>query len=281
MATIIDGKKTALEIRNDLKEKIARLKIFPKLAVVLAGDDEASKIYVKNKQKAAFEVGIETILYTFDNMVTQNQLETLIDDLNNDADVNGILIQLPLPKHINAQKLLNKVCPLKDVDGFHPFNIGLLQNGDSCATIAATPKGVLRLIKQTNIDLTGKNALVIGRSNIVGKPMSMLLLNENCTVTIAHSKTSDLRSLCQNADIVVSATGCPRLVKADWLKKGAVVIDVGICRDESGKLCGDVDFDKALEVASYITPVPGGVGPMTIAMLLENVVDAYLKQHQQ
>lgn len=278
MTTIIDGKKNALEIRESLKQKIEALGICPKLAVVLAGDDEASKIYVRNKQKAACEVGIETALYTFDEKVSEQTLLELVDTLNNDAHINGILVQLPLPAHIDSQKILNRINPKKDVDGFHPFNIGLLQNGDTSGTIAATPKGVLKLLKTTGVDLKGKNALVIGRSNIVGKPVALLLLNEDCTVTIAHSKTKDLKSLCQNADIVVSATGCAKLVKADWIKSGAVVIDVGICRDDNGKLCGDIDFDEASKIASYITPVPGGVGPMTIAMLLENVVDAYLKQ---
>ena len=279
MATIIDGKKIALEIRENLKRKIAELGVCPKLAVVLAGNDEASKIYVRNKQKAALEVGIETVLYTFDEDVSEQMLLDLIDKLNDDVCINGILVQLPLPAHINSSKILNRIDPKKDVDGFHPFNIGLLQNGDISGTIAATPKGVLKLIKTTGIDLKGKNAVVIGRSNIVGKPTALLLLNEDCTVCVAHSKTKDLKSLCQNADIVVSATGCAKLVKADWLKKDALVIDVGICRDEAGKLCGDVDFEGAAKIASFITPVPGGVGPMTIAMLLENVVDAYLKQH--
>ena len=278
-AEIISGKEIATHIKAELKEKIKELAGVPKLAVILVGHDVASEIYVKNKQKAASEVGVETVLYTFEDDVVQKTLESLVLRLNADDTVNGILIQLPLPKQIDEKKLLDMVLPIKDVDGFHPYNIGLLQNKSKFCTIAATPKGVLRLIKTTGVDLKGKNALVIGRSNIVGKPAAMLLLNEDCTVTIAHSKTKDIKNLCKTADIVVCATGCAKMVKADWLKKGAVVIDVGICRDENGKLCGDVDFDEAKEVASYITPVPGGVGPMTIAMLLENTFEAYLKQH--
>lgn len=278
-AEVISGKEIAARIREELKEKTAKLESAPKLAVILAGDDNASQIYVKNKQKAASEVGIETALYVFDGNVRQETLENLVKDLNADDTINGILIQLPLPKQIDEEKLLDMVRPIKDVDGFHAYNMGLLQNGNKNATVAATPKGVLRLLKETSVELEGKNALVIGRSNIVGKPMAMLLLNEDCTVTIAHSKTQNLKALCQNADVIVCATGCAKMLKADWLKKGAVVIDVGICRDENGKLCGDVDFDEAKEVASYITPVPGGVGPMTIAMLLENTFEAYLKQH--
>ena len=278
-AEMINGKEIAAHIREELKEKIAKLAKAPKLAVILAGHDKASELYVKNKQKAAAEVGIETVLYAFEDDVKQKTLEDLVMRLNADETVNGILIQLPLLKHIDEQKLLNMVLPVKDVDGFHPYNIGCLQNSNANCAIAATPKGVLELIKRAGVKLEGKNALVIGRSNIVGKPMAMLLLSQDCTVTIAHSKTKDLKTLCQNADVVVSATGCAKMVKADWLKKGAVVIDVGISKDENGKLCGDVDFDAAKEVASYITPVPGGVGPMTIAMLLKNTFEAYLKQN--
>ena len=279
-ASIINGKELALKIREDLKQKIGTLNCKPKLAVILVGHDGPSEIYVKNKQKAAAEAGIDTELLTFEDNVTQEQLENLIERLNADKTVNGILVQLPLPAHLDCEKILIKIDPLKDVDGFHPLNIGLLQNNSLKATIAATPKGCLELIKQTNIDLTGLNALVIGRSVIVGKPMAMLLLNQNCTVTIAHSKTKNLKELCKQSDLIVSACGCTKMIKADWVKKGAVIIDVGICRDENGKLCGDVDFETVKEKASYITPVPGGVGPMTIAMLLENTLEAYLKQHQ-
>lgn len=278
-AKIISGKEVAAQIKEELKEKISMLGNAPKLAVILVGHDDASEIYVRLKQKAAQEVGIETVLFAFETDVSQKTLEELVRKLNADETVNGILIQLPLPKGFDERKLLDMVLPIKDVDGFHPYNMGLLQNSSTNCVVAATPKGVLELIKKTGIALEGKNALVIGRSNIVGKPMAMLLLGEDCTVTIAHSKTKDVKALCQNADVVVSATGCAKMVKADWVKNGAVVIDVGTCRDENGKMCGDVDFDEVKNVASYITPVPGGVGPMTIAMLLKNTFEAYLKQN--
>lgn len=277
-AEIISGKELALKIREHLKQKIEESGAHPKLAVILAGHDGASEIYVKNKQKAAAEVGIETELFLFEDDVSQNQLENLIDRLNQDKTVNGILLQLPLPEGLDSSALLKRIDYQKDVDGFHPYNIGLLQNGDEAAVVAATPKGVLRMLKETHISLEGKNALVIGRSVIVGKPTSMLLLRENCTVTTAHSHTKNLKEICQRADVVVAACGQPKMIKKDWIKKGAVVIDVGTTRVD-GKLYGDVDFDEVSEVASFITPVPGGVGPMTIAMLLENTLEAYFKQH--
>lgn len=277
-ARILDGKSIAGQIRQELKDKISKLKQHPVLAIVLAGDNPASSIYVRNKQKAAAEMGIKTELYIFDNSVKQTELEQLIEKLNQDKNVNGIMVQLPLPEQINSRELLKEIDPLKDVDGFHPKNIGLLQNQDSSAVIAATPKGILRLLEQANIDLCGKHALVIGRSQIVGKPAAMLLLNKDCTVTIAHSKTKNLKSLVEQADIVVAACGCPKLVKGDWIKENAIIIDVGINRVD-GKLCGDVEFETAVRKASVITPVPGGVGPMTIAMLLENTYLAYLKQN--
>lgn len=277
-ASIINGKELALKIREDLKQKISDLNCKPQLAVILVGHDGPSEIYVNNKQKAAAEVGIETKLFRFEENATQQELEALVEQLNEDKSINGILVQLPLPAHLDCEKILIKIDPLKDVDGFHPLNIGLLQNNSPLATIAATPKGCLKLINTTGVDLTGLKALVIGRSVIVGKPMAMLLLNQNCTVTIAHSKTKNIQEICAQSDIIVSACGCAKMIKADWVKDGAVVIDVGICRDENGKLCGDVDFENVKEKASYITPVPGGVGPMTIAMLLENTLEAYLKQ---
>jgi len=276
---IIDGRAAAAEIKQDLKEKIEHLKTKPKLAIVLVGQNAASEIYVKNKQKAALEVGIESVLYAFDEKATQKELENLVEKLNKDRSVNGILIQLPLPKNLDAHALIEKIDESKDVDGFCPLNIGRLQMGQTNGLVAATPKGVLRLLESAGVKLEGKNALVVGRSNIVGKPMAMLLLNKNCTVTIAHSATQNLPELMRQADVVVSATGCGKMIKGGWLKKGAVVVDVGISRDENGKIVGDVDFESALEVASHITPVPGGVGPMTVAMLLENVVEAYLKQN--
>lgn len=277
-AKIIDGKILAQMIRQALKEKIERLKLTPVLAVVLAGSDPASCVYVWGKQKAAAEVGIETRLYHFEQDVSQKTLEELIERLNKDPDVNGILVQLPLPKQIDSEKLLNLIDYHKDVDGFHPYNIGLLQNGNPNAVVAATPKGVMRLLAQTGVEMRSKNAVVIGRSQIVGKPTAMLLLQSDCTVTVAHSQTKNLEEIVKKADIVVAACGVAKLVKADWLKEGAVVIDVGINRVD-GKLCGDVDFDAALLKASYITPVPGGVGPMTIAMLLENTLEVCLRQN--
>ena len=276
-ANILNGKTLSEKIRQELREKILVESKKPCLAVVLAGDNEASQIYVRNKLKAAEEILIGTSLHLFDNNVTQEELEAIISKLNQDKDVNGIMVQLPLPKQIDEKKILNLINPEKDVDGFHPYKVGLLQNNDSAAVLAATPKGIIRLLEEHNIEFEGKNAVVIGRSQIVGKPIAMLLLNKDCTVTIAHSKTSNLENLVKQADIVVSACGCPKLIKSSWLKKGAVVVDVGINRI-NGKLCGDVDFDEAKEVASHITPVPGGVGPMTIAMLLENTYQAFLKQ---
>ena len=274
-ANIMSGKILSEKIRHELKEKIIKEDTKPCLAVVLAGDNEASKIYVKNKLKAAEEALIDTSLYLFEENVSQEDLENLIVKLNQDKTINGIMVQLPLPKHIDEKKVLNLILPAKDVDGFHPYNIGLLQNGDLGAVLAATPKGIIRLLEEHNIKFEGKNAIVIGRSQIVGKPIAMLLLNKNCTVTIAHSKTQNLKDLVSMADIVVSACGCPNLIKGSWLKEGAIIADVGINRI-NGKLCGDVDFEEAKEVASYITPVPGGVGPMTIAMLLENTYNAWL-----
>lgn len=276
-AQIINGKELALQIRETLKQKITAQHIKPKLAVILVGHDGGSEIYVRNKQKAAAEIGIETELFLFEDDVLQEELEELIDKLNQDVSVNGILLQLPLPKGLDGTALLKRIDFKKDVDGFHPYNIGLLQNGDDTATIAATPKGILRLLKETHINMDGKEALVIGRSVIVGKPTAMLLLRENCTVTVTHSHTKNLKELCQRSDIVIAACGQPRMIKKDWIKSGAIVIDVGTTRVD-GKLFGDVDFDEVQEVASYITPVPGGVGPMTIAMLLENTMEAYLKQ---
>ena len=276
-ANILNGKTLSEKIRQELREKILVESKKPCLAVVLAGDNEASQIYVRNKLKAAEEILIGTSLHLFDNNVTQEELEALISKLNQDKDVNGIMVQLPLPKQIDEKKILNLINPEKDVDGFHPYNVGLLQNNDSAAVLAATPKGIIRLLEEHNIEFEGKNAVVIGRSQIVGKPIAMLLLNKDCTVTIAHSKTSNLENLVKQADIVVSACGCPKLIKSSWLKKGAVVVDVGINRI-NGKLCGDVDFDEAKEVASHITPVPGGVGPMTIAMLLENTYNSAVRR---
>ena len=276
-AKILNGKELAASIKNDLKEKITYLSKKPHLAIILAGDNEASQIYVRNKLKSADEIGIKTSLHLLDNAVSQTELENLITNLNQDRNVNSIMVQLPLPKQIDEKKILNLIDPKKDADGFHPYNIGLLQNGSQQGVIAATPKGIIKLLEEAKIDFTGKNALVIGRSQIVGKPVAMLLLNKNCTVTDAHSKTTNLEQLIANADIIIAACGCPKMVKGASLKDGVIIVDVGINRLD-GKLCGDVDYESALEKASYITPVPGGVGPMTIAMLLENTYQAFLNQ---
>lgn len=277
-AQILNGKKLAADIRLNLKNQIAGLENKPRLAVILAGRDEASAIYVRNKLQAAEETGIVTAFFQFEENITETELTNLIHKLNNDSQINGIMIQLPLPKHIDERKILNMVDPIKDVDGFHPCNIGLLQNGSPAAVIAATPKGIMRLLREEDIPLCGKNAVVIGRSQIVGKPMAMLLLNNDCTVTIAHSHTQNLQLLTSQADILIAACGCPGLIKGENIKEHAVIIDVGINRLD-GRLCGDVDFESAKEKASFITPVPGGVGPMTVAMLLENTYEAYLKQN--
>ena len=278
-AQIIDGKKIASEIRADLARKVEQLsgEVMPVLAVVLVGDNEASRIYVRNKQKAAAEVGIGCEVLEMNEGIGENALLATIEELNENPHVNGIIVQLPLPEHINPLKILSAIRPEKDVDGFNPYNAGLLACKEPEAVVSATPKGILKLLQTTGIDLCGKHAVIIGRSNIVGRPAAMVLLNHDCTVTVTHSKTVDLPSIVRQADIVVAACGCPNLVKKDWLKEGAVVIDVGINRVE-GKLCGDVDFEDAKEKASFITPVPGGVGPMTVAMLLENTYEAALKQ---
>ncbi len=280
MSTIIDGKKVANSIFVRLKKIIESEQKRPGLAVILANSDSASKIYVDNKEKRSAQLGINSSVYRFDKSITQEQLIRLIHELNDTPSINGILVQLPLYKHLNAQEILELINPKKDVDGFHPINIGRL-----CANLPAyatpcTPKGVIKLLKEYNIDLVGKNAVVIGRSNIVGKPTALLLSNENATVTIAHSKTKDLKKITKKADIIVSATGCPKLIKADMVKRGAVVIDVGITKQLDKTLVGDVDFEKVKNVAGYITPVPGGVGPMTIACLMENTYELFKLQNK-
>ena len=278
-AMILDGKALAAEIRADLRKKIDKLnsEIMPILAVVLVGNIEASKIYVKNKKKAADEVGIGCEVIELNDSIGERALLEVIYELNDNPHINGIIVQLPLPEHINPLKVLSAISPMKDVDGFNPYNAGLLACKEPSAVVSATPKGILRLLQSANIELEGKHAVIIGRSNIVGRPVSMLLLNNDCTVTITHSKTKNLNKVVREADIVIAACGCAKLVKKDWIKSGAIVIDVGINRID-GKLCGDVDFEDVKEVASYITPVPGGVGPMTVAMLLENTYEAAKKQ---
>lgn len=271
MTLLLNGFELAKQCRAELAERVKVMPRAPKLAVILVGDNPASAIYVRNKEKAAAEVGVESLVYRLDS-ATQEELTALIEQLNADETVDGILVQMPLPAPLNEQEILQTINPAKDVDGFHPLNLGKLLIGEP-APVACTPKGCMRLIRLAKQDLTGLRAVVIGRSVIVGKPMAQLLLNANCTVTTAHSKTRDLPALCRSADIVVAAIGKPKTVKADWIKDGAIVIDVGINRLKDGKLCGDVDFDACFDKCAAITPVPKGVGPMTIAMLLENTVE--------
>lgn len=278
-ATIINGKDIATTIRQELKNRISSSDYpdTPILAVILVGDNDASKIYVRNKQKAAAEIGMGCEIMEFSASIGENALLEVIDELNNNHHINGIIVQLPLPKHIDSLKILSRINPSKDVDGFSPFNNGLLAYNNPAALVSATPKGILYLLKSTGINLSGKHAVIIGRSNIVGKPLSMLLLNNDCTVTITHSKTQNIETIVRTADIVIAACGQAKLIKSGWIKDGAVIIDVGINR-ENGKLCGDVDFDDVKNKASFITPVPGGVGPMTVAMLLSNTYEAFLRQ---
>lgn len=286
MSNLIDGKAFAENLRKTITEQTAEIKknyhIHPGLAVVLVGEDPASQVYVRNKEKFAIECGFKSETFRLPAETTQAELLTLIETLNNDQTIHGILVQLPLPKHLHEEEILNAINPLKDVDGFHPVNIGQLSIGKPYL-IPCTPLGSLLLLQdKLGKDLSGKNAVIVGRSNIVGKPMMQLLLSQNCTVTIAHSRTKDVAALCREADIVIAAVGVPRLIKGDWIKKGAAVIDVGINRiEEAGKmrLVGDVDFDEAVKNAAYITPVPGGVGPMTIACLLRNTLTAMCLQN--
>ncbi len=277
-AQIIDGKSLAQKICSDLKQKISALNgNIPCLAVILVGDDEASRIYVRNKQKKAAEVGIDCHIIELSDSIGENALLETIDELNNNPEVNGIIVQLPLPQHLDTQKIIARISPDKDVDGFTPYNSGLLSSNHPDAFVSATPKGVLAMLQSINVNLCGKHAVVIGRSQIVGRPMGKLLLNHDCTVTITHSHTVDLPSITKTADIIVSACGQPQMIKSSWIKDGAIIIDVGINRTD-GKLCGDIDFDDVKNKASYITPVPGGVGPMTIAMLLTNTFEAFSRQ---
>ena len=278
---VIDGKKLAEDCREQLKKTVASLGYVPVLAVVSVGDDKASKIYVRNKEKAAAEVGIKCNVYSFSDAVSQKELEALIIRLNQDKNVHGIIVQQPLPKSIDGGVLLDLISAEKDVDGFGVLNAGRLLLNEKGGIIAATPKGILRMLEAIGEPLGGKHAVVIGHSKIVGRPLAALLLNQHCTVTVAHSKTQNLAEICQAADILIAACGQPKMVKKNWVKKGAVVIDVGINRDENGKICGDVDFDDVVDVAKFISPVPGGVGPMTVAMLLENTVQTSLVQTKE
>lgn len=276
MAVIIDGKALSIKLKNDMKLKVEELKksgINPCLAVIIVGDNPASRVYVNNKKKSCEELGIKSLEFALAAETTEEELLKIIDDLNKDEDVDGILCQLPLPSHICEKNVINSISPEKDVDAFHPENVGHIMIGDY-TFLPCTPAGVMEMLKEYEIDVAGKNCVVVGRSNIVGKPMTMLLLKENATVTVCHSRTKDLPSVTREADVLVSAVGKPGLITADMVKDGAVVIDVAINRLESGKLCGDVDFENVKEKASYITPVPGGVGPMTIATLMKNTVTA-------
>lgn len=273
MAYIIDGKEISAKIRAELKKRTEELGIRPGLAVVLVGDDPASQIYVRNKHRACGETGIYSEVYTLPAETRQEDLEELIGQLNESPQIHGILVQLPLPKHLDALRVIEKISPEKDVDAFHPVNVGRLMTGCD-GFLPCTPAGVIELLKRSGVALSGKRAVVLGRSNIVGKPLAMLLLRENATVTVCHSRTENLKQICREADILVSAIGRAEFVTGDMIKPGAAVIDVGMNRNAEGKLCGDVNFREAKQVAGYITPVPGGVGPMTITMLLENTVRA-------
>ena len=276
MAQIIDGKKVSDEVKARVADEVAALKekgVTPGLAVIIVGDDSASQVYVRNKEKACAETGMYSEKYALPAETTQEELLNLVKELNGKKEISGILCQLPLPSHLNSDIVINAIDPIKDVDAFHPVNVGKIMIGDY-AFLPCTPAGVMELIKSAGVDPEGKNCVVVGRSNIVGKPMAMLLLHKNATVTICHSKTVNLSEITKQADILVAAVGRAKFITGDMIKPGAVVIDVGMNRDENGKLCGDVDFESAEKTAGAITPVPGGVGPMTIAMLMENTLTA-------
>lgn len=276
MAQIIDGKAISTQIKEELKEKVSAMKkdgITLCLAVIQVGNDAASSVYVGNKKKACAYIGIDSLSYELPEDTTQEELLLLIRELNGRKDVNGILVQLPLPKHIKEEEVIRTIDPKKDVDGFHPQSVGALCIGQP-GFVSCTPAGIIQLLKRSGISIEGKECVVIGRSNIVGKPMTLLLLRENGTVTITHSKTKDLKEVTRRADILIVAIGKPRMITREYVKEGAVVIDVGIHRNENNKLCGDVDYDDVYPVCSAITPVPGGVGPMTIAMLMHNCVES-------
>lgn len=275
-AVIIDGKRISTEIKEETKDKVSQYKekgIEITLAVIQVGCDPASSVYVNNKKKACEYVGIRSLSYELEETAAEQELLDLIQELNKREDVNGILVQLPLPAHMNEDKVIETIDKTKDVDGFHPSNVGALSIGKK-GFISCTPYGIIQLLKRSKIDIEGKECVIVGRSNIVGKPMAMLLLRENATVTIAHSRTKDLKEVTRRADILIAAIGKPKFITADYIKEGAVIIDVGINRDENNKLCGDVDFEDVVDKVSAITPVPGGVGPMTIAMLMNNCLES-------
>lgn len=276
MAKIINGKLISQQIKDELREEVARYKEEGKecaLAVIQVGNDPASTVYVSNKKKACAYIGIKSLSYELPETITEEELLELIDKLNADEQVHGILCQLPLPKHIDEKKVLQRISVKKDVDGFHPQSVGSLVVQEP-GFVSCTPAGIIELLKRSDVEITGKNCVVVGRSNIVGKPMALLMLNENATVTVCHSKTQNLKEICKSADILIVAMGKPQFITAEYVKEGAVVIDVGIHRDAQNKLCGDVKFDEVEPLCSAITPVPGGVGPMTICMLMKNCVEA-------
>ena len=281
MSNIIDGKAVSAQVKERIRVETEQLKakgVEVGLAVVIVGDDPASKVYVRNKKKACETVGFNSYEYALHADTTEQELLDLINKLNKDEKVNGILVQLPLPSHLDDKVIINNIVPEKDVDAFHPVNVGKIMIGDY-SFLPCTPAGVMELIASTGTEIAGKECVVIGRSNIVGKPQAMLLLHKSGTVTICHSKTTNLKEVCQRADILVAAVGRAKMITSDYIKEGAVVIDVGMNRDENGKLCGDVDFEACKNKAGYITPVPGGVGPMTIAMLMQNTLTAAKAQN--
>ncbi len=273
MAKIIDGKRISAEVKDECKERVKREKLDITLAVIQVGNDPASTVYVGNKKKACDYIGIHSLSCELPEETSEKELLELIEKLNSNDDVHGILVQLPLPEHIDEDKVIQTISPKKDVDGFHPQSVGALSIGQP-GFVSCTPAGIIQLLKRSGVEIEGKECVIVGRSNIVGKPMALLMLRENATVTVCHSRTKDLKEVTKRADILIVAIGKPKFITADYVKEGAVVIDVGIHRNENNKLCGDVDFDCVAPIASAITPVPGGVGPMTIAMLMNNCVEA-------
>lgn len=273
MAKIIDGKQISGQVKDECKARVAKEELDVTLAVIQVGTDPASTVYVGNKKKACEYIGIKSVSHELPEETTEEELLTLVKQLNEDASIHGILVQLPLPKHIDEDKVIRTISPKKDVDGFHPQSVGALSIGQP-GFVSCTPAGIIQLLKRSGVEIEGKECVIVGRSNIVGKPMALLMLRENATVTICHSRTKDLKEVTKRADILIVAIGKPKFINAEYVKEGAVVIDVGIHRNEENKLCGDVDFDSVEPLASAITPVPGGVGPMTIAMLMNNCVEA-------
>ncbi len=281
MAILMKGKDLSEKLLENIKKEVANLTVKPTIAVIIVGNNPASKVYISKKKKTAENIGMDSIIIEMPEGTIQQELETKIEELNNDKAVNGILVQLPLPKQINEYKILEKILPEKDVDGFHALNVGKLSQGIEPSAVSCTPAGIIEILKEYNIDIEGKHAVIVGRSNIVGKPVSYLLLNRHATVTICHSRTKDLESITKQADILIAAVGKAKFIKEKHIKDNAVVIDVGINRNDQGKLVGDVDFNEVEPKVSHITPVPGGVGPMTIAMLMTNTLRLYKNQREE